>query len=363
MAYRLGEYVVFGELYNTRHYTTHGWILLRGESPGRNTTLYLNLTGDCDLDLKGKHFRFQSEETLMEGPVFRAEEHPKLQLRQIGPTGTFTAEGWVRAMPCSVEEYVRRAALGEPPPTTWQRHLYLEWSGQNGRVVIELAGVVVEECIHESMKDEPPLWVPVPNNAQHPDMTESCPTCGPEITVISLEGDTAQVDHWIPVAPDDEDEEDNDSLPDELRQALKADAASIDRAIRDGVEDENDEDPCDVELIDYCIEHSEEKPVTSFFGDLAQLPDPDQLDDGEVEAQLKSVLGRLAMLGVTVDLCDHFTPRGCLRLLKERILRDAGVFEELIGTNWVTHIMTSEYCAQCTAELDAEMGGEPDAAP
>lgn len=136
MAFRLGEFVVYGELRNTRHYETFGVIVLRGDAPGQETVLRIELTGNCGRDLQGKFFRFTPGENDKGDAVFRMKEHRGFQDRQIGPTGTMTAQGWVRTLPCSAAEFMRRAELGEPPPTEWKNRLYLEWYGQNGRVVV-----------------------------------------------------------------------------------------------------------------------------------------------------------------------------------------------------------------------------------
>lgn len=58
MAYRLGDYVVYGEIYNHNHYSTHGNIALLGNTEEDVHVIHLALTGDCNPDLQGKGFRF-----------------------------------------------------------------------------------------------------------------------------------------------------------------------------------------------------------------------------------------------------------------------------------------------------------------
>ena len=99
MAFRLGEYVVYGEVFNRHNYATHGTIALRGDTPDKPTLLRLDLTGNCDPDVQGKAFRFWPGEEDASDAVFRMDAQPGFQDRQIGPTGTMTAQGWVRAMP------------------------------------------------------------------------------------------------------------------------------------------------------------------------------------------------------------------------------------------------------------------------
>jgi hypothetical protein len=361
MAYRLGEYVVYGELFNTHHYSTHGAIVLRGEQPEENIQLHLELTGDCGRDLRGKHFRFESGEDDKGEAVFREEDKRGFQISQIGPTGTMTAQGWARVLPCSVEEFMRRSKLGEPPPTPWKRRLYLEWFSQNGRVVIEMADPVVEVCVREPKdEDDEGEWEPLPNLALPPRAMEPGAVTGPEITAFHLDTET-----WTPSehGAAEEDEAPSSAM---LQRQLDAEAAAIDRAMRGEPESSDDEESeseatREMELIDYCMDHCEEQPISSLLDGTDKLPPTDELDDNEVEAELKTLLARMAMLGIALDVCEHFTPRDCYRLLKDRVLPEPHAYAELIGTGWVTHIPTYEYCETCEAMAELEFKDEFDA--
>lgn len=357
MAYRLGEYVVYGEIYNTNPYDTHGFIALRGEAPGKETVLRINLTGDCDPDLKGKFFRFMPGEGDSPDAVFRETDFPGFQIRQIGPTGDMSAEGWVRTLPCPVEEFLSRSELGEPPPTFWKRRLYLEWYGQNGRVVIEMAGPTVEECVRFPVdRKDPGEWKPLLNLAIPPEFSDRKAPAGPEITVFRKEGDDFHIETWEAPEPAGDDEDDASTLSD-LQRQLDAEAAAIDRAL--WIDDAEPEDPDDsireFKLIDDCIEHGVERPLSELLCDPDTLRPPEEMNDEEVEAELKALLGRMAMIGVALDVCAHYTPRDCYRLMKDTLLRELDVFEELVGTGWVTHLMTHEYCPECEAEIEREI--------
>lgn len=354
MAFRLGDYVVYGELRNTHHYSTYGVIVLRGEEPGQETALRLDLTGDCDRDLQGKCFRFTPGEEGTGDAVFRAEDHPGLQVQQIGPTGAMTAQGWVRMLPCSAVEFMRRAELGEPPPTPWKRHLYLEWYSQNGRVVVEMAGALVEECVREpNDKDDEGEWEPLPNLAPPPEMKDAESAAGPEFTLIRQDGDDVHIETWMPCKPTWV-EGDDVSPTSMFQRKLDAEAAAIDRALRGECEssDDADSDPDDIrelELMDYCIDHSQRQPIFLLLDGTDQLQSAEELDDEEIEMELKTLLARLAILGIALDVCEHFTPRDCYRLLRDKILSEPHAYAELVGTGWVQHVMTCEYCADCEA--------------
>ncbi|MCX5772325.1 MAG: hypothetical protein NTZ09_18915 [Candidatus Hydrogenedentes bacterium] len=356
MAYRLGEYVIYGEINNKDHYSTCGGIILRGERPGEEVQLHLELTGDCCRDLRGKHIRFEPGKDDAGDAVFRKEDSRAFQISQIGPTGLMTAQGWARVLPCSVEEFMRRSKLGEPPPTPWKRRLYLEWYGQNGRVVVEMADPVVEVCVRERKgEDDEGEWEPLPNLALPPACLEPGAVTGPEITVIRLDGDEVHTETWTAAEPGLIEEDEGPSSA-ALQRHLDAEADAVDRAMRGETEpsDDGNEGVREAELIDYCMDHCEEQPISSLLDGAVNLRPPDELDDKEVEAELKSLLARMALLSIALDVCKHFSPRDCYRLLRDEILPEPHAYAELVGTGWVTHIPTYEYCKQCEAEFDDE---------
>ena len=143
MAFRLGDKVISGELFNTQNYSVHGWLALRGA----DQPLVLNLTGNCDPDLRGKHIRFEARSVPERDDSTSCQANPDLSgiaWQQVGPTGTMTAARMVKVSDYPPAEFYIRSKLGEPPPTEWKRCLYLEWYSQNGRVVMELADPVLE---------------------------------------------------------------------------------------------------------------------------------------------------------------------------------------------------------------------------
>lgn len=381
MAYRLNDYVTYGEVNCTHHYGVTGFLVLRteeGEAGGEHTFLRLDLTGRPNSDLVGKHICFEPEEGA-EVLYFRREEHQGLKLMQIGATGTMTAQGWVRTLPCSFEEYEIRSSLGEPPPTTWKNHLYLEWFGPNGNVVVELAGAFLERCIRErDFDDEADVgdWEPLPNPIPRPEPyvheENEYDASALEFREIRASGEVTSYTGA-------------DVLNDDggLQRTLDAEAAAIDRAIRGGADDDDDDDDEDgyfgygaedeqdrerfmaeTRLMDECLDHGEQTPFLELLGDRVALPRPESLSDTEVEAQFRIVLSQLALFGVAYAVCDHCTPREAYRILLDEVLPDCGAYEDLIGTEWVQHFMTHEYCAECDAEAElnyrkyAEESGE-----
>jgi hypothetical protein len=347
MAYRLGDYVVYGELRN-RHYMTWGIIVLRGEAAGEETVVRLELTGDCGPDLRGKAFRFSPDPAGPQPEVFPREHFSGLQPCQVGPTASMTADAWVRALPCTVEEFYQRAKLGEPPPTEWKRRLYLEWYSQNGRVLLEMAGPVIEQCVREADGEEDEGdWVPLPPPSRTPDQQ---PPTGPSFTIIRTDGDQSTIEH---LTPGDLDSLGGNELraPAALERQFEREAAQIDRAIRGDSEPPDDEALREAALMDYCFDYCEPQPVEALL-EPAELPPPESLDDEQVETQLKVLLARLAITGIALDVCPHFTPRDCYRLLLSKVLPEEKAYKEVIGTGWVQHWSTWEYCKQCDDQFE-----------
>jgi len=261
-----------------------------------------------------------------------------------------TAKGWVRTLVCSPEEHLHRAKLGEPPPTEWKRRLYLEWYSQNGRVVLEMAGMHIEELVRESENiDDEGDWAPLPHHAPPPQRDQPEAKNGPAATiVVSDDGsgpsiETFRADDETPFEP--------------LERAFVEEAAAIDRSIQGDSEEEED-DVRAARLMDACLEKGGGEFIAGILGNAARIPPPDRFDDDEVESLLKMILGQLAVKGIALSLCEHYTPRDAYELLRNEILPNQKAYKELAGTGWVQHFMTSEHCAACDAEFEAKFEEE-----
>ncbi len=357
MSIRLGEYVLCGELWTTKRYGVHGYVALRGEQNeyGEHMALRLELTGTTAPDLRGKHIRFEPAADDGSLKDYNWTDFKKLSLSQNGPTGTMTTQGWVRALPCSVEEFVSRCKLGEAPPTPWRDRLMLEWFSQNGRVTVELAGATVEFCTREpddDNEDDEGDWAPIENLALPPEMDPS-KQAGPSITRFEVDDDSCQIDTIRPVPLDVDDEEDGD----DFQATLDAETRRVDRAIR-GESDEAVDGLDALKRMDYCLEHGETVSLSAFIGNFNELPKPESLDDEAIEGELKALLARMVMHGVVLDVCEHFSPRDCYTLLLEKIVPEEGAYKELSGTGWAQHFSTWEYCKQCDEEFEKRFEAE-----
>lgn len=317
MALRLSDYVIRGELINLRKNSTHGWLAL----DGLDGPLTFELTGDCDENLRGKHIRFEAAPNPF---AERALDLRSVRLapRQIGPTGQITAGRWVKTFECSVKEFVHRSRLGEAPPTTWKRLLYLEWFSQNGRVVVELAGAAIEVALDDDGEEWAPLPEPHPSPDEIAAARESAdlpPQTGLEITIVSAEGGTR-------------------------RLTLSGDEANdkIDRALFESA------------LINGAPEEWDGIPDVDLFAEPQVLPDPDSLSDEQAEIVLPMLLTQMAMLGIALHVCEHYSALAAYRLLVERIFPETHVLDNVKGDGWTREFLTSEYCAACAAEAEAE---------
>ncbi len=345
MAYRLDDSVISGEIFNTTNYCVHGWLELRGwDHP-----LVLQLTGNCSPDLAGWHFRFESNNAHRgEDADCDSPELESLATQQIGPTGTISVQR-VRGTGEAAKDAGTRES-GQRQAYEGKRCLCLEWFGQNGRVVIELLDPILEFVEFQELNgsardadaapqlgDEAPPPVPPPDAAPAPseDDVEA------EIDAFFSELDAAE-----------EDEDPYQLFPKDLQLQFDLEASQTDASLND------DEDKPrvirELELMDDLIENSPGVPLSELFDNPVKCPLPDQLDDEQVEAAMKSLLAELALFGVSLEICEHFTAREAYRLLLEEVCPEERAYPELRNTQWVQHYSTSDYCEQCQAEFDRE---------
>jgi len=378
MAVRLGEHVVCGEIHNTSHYSVHGWIQLRG----RKHPILLQLTGDCEEDLKGRHIRFEArsaqDEEQQDEPFEEEDAFPFLATQQIGPTGSMTAARRVKVADCPPGELYLRCKMDEPPPMEWKQCLYLEWFSQNGRVVVELADPLIEFVEEDEEEEEkgPGRSSKEPSPPGKTSGTEAPPEAdppGPDIEAVPPafdadrnavedgEGEEAlpedEPEAWDEDDPLEEDEADDEDpyglFPEGLNDQFESEASELDRAL--GSSDEGSRVMYEMELMDELIESGDGVPLDEIFDGPLKLPRPEQLgDEEEAETALKTLLAQLALFGIALDVCEHFTPRDAYRLLLEEICPEQTAYPELRNTQWVQHFMTSEFCPECEAEFDRE---------
>jgi len=340
VACRLNDFIECGELINTKRFSTHGWLKLRGVE----TPLTLRLTGNCGPDLAGWHIRFESRGPRAEAggepdpdelARLLALDPPRLAAQQIGPTGDMTAARKVKIADCSAHELCHRCKGGEPPPFRWVRCLHLEWYSQNGRVVVELVDPILEYVDFATI---PGVSADSRPSEPHADLVEEggAPDAASQPGSYAGPCGEACAAEELDAEPDDPhglfSQGDGEAEDDFLRQMGPTDDA---------------------------IENSPGEPIGSLLDALGPLPEPDELSERQAEVQLKALLGQLARFGVALDVCEHFTARNAYRLLKEHILPEGRIHPELRGSDWVEHFTTQEHCAECAAQAQPPLPHEP----
>lgn len=330
MALQLGEYLAYGELFNARKHCVHGWLGLMGLTH----QVHIELTGDCEPDLAGKHVRFRARR--LPDTEFDEQSVPLFQTRQIGPVAKITAALQVR-VDASGALVPPGAAVGAAEGGVWKRCLHLEWFGQNGRVLVQLVDPVIEEVAPGQEDDTDAFF-----GALFPDGLEP-----PAEREPSPESCTLFTDPF-----DDSGEPPFADVPSGLQQELDRKTDEIDRAVF-GAEDVS-RDIREMELMDDLIEHGEGVPLASIIDGTGPLPDPDSLNENQAAAVLRVLLARLAVNGIAVDMCEHVTALETFRLIRDEIGPEGRCYRELRGTSWVQHFSTHEHCKACEAEFDRE---------
>ncbi len=361
MNLRLGDYVVAGELINRRPNCTHGWLALRGEE----TPVIFQLTGNCSPGLRGQHIRFSLPDD-RPPPAAPPLDTKQLAWQQVGPTG---------------EIALHAAANGQ---ATDSPRLYMEWFSQNGRVVLELIDPAIEWVAEDdddrraAERREDAAGVADDDEADifMPDRDESAEAQFDPFEVPPPDADEDADDPYglFPPGLDDElaDDELADDDSDELPGGADSSSASGDTApsgsapsgkrswdeVIPGIDPETKRM---YEQWDEVTEGSQDVPFTEVFDPPVKIYTADQLqalDEAAAEAALKELLTRLALLGVAVAMCEHFSTKLTYRMIAEEILPRYGVHPRLPQIGWVQHYDTSEFCRRCQEEFDRKFEEE-----
>jgi len=323
MTLQLSDYVAAGEIINRRPNCTHGWLALRGN----DHPLLVQLTGNPSSDLLGKRFRFEMAENGKSPPPLDAKT---IAWQQIGPTG-----------PMSVTS-AREAADGK-------QRIHLEWFSQNGHVLIELVEPTLEWIEDDAEDDRRQKELEAAEAAAKGEE----PDDEPKELDIGLDG-----------LPDDDEDDPYGLFPEGLDEELagesEPDAPAEPPQPRDwsevipGIDDETKKMYEEWDEVTY---GTKDVPLSEVFDPPIKIYSSDQLaqlDTATAELALKELLKRLALLGVALAVCEHYTPQMAYRYLAEEILPEYGVHPRLPQIGWVQHYDTSEECPECQARFDRE---------
>ncbi len=373
MAHHIGEYILRGELRNTRANGVYGWLQFAHDSG-----VHLELTGNFRGHLAGKHFKFSTARFQQAGQKSSdplPEEIQRLVDRQIGVVGEVRLRR-KRVPTVPPADFSQLDSAGQQRCSVEKDCLYLEWYSQNGRVVAEIVEPKIEYVDdQQASPDEPPPVFEPMGDGLDSSIAE---------TYLDLEG-RATVDSELEDGRDDDDQTDMDEdsdaddpyglfapdLDQNLADALKTPDALLgsdfdQRYDEDGGEPTTrswDEvipglDPAIkamYEQWDEIFEGNKDEPVSYLFDTPLRLPPPDRVStDQEAQPLVVAILAKLALLSVAVDVCEHYTALQTYRLLMTEILPTAKVHPNLAASRMIQHYSTSDHCETCDAEFEAE---------
>ncbi len=331
MAIRLNELIEGGVLYHQRKNSVSGQLFLRDV----REPITLELTGNPEPDLEGRSFEFYMPESTVEPSDEDYEIARAMEPRQIGPVGEITAARKVRVVKAPVEE----AGGDAPAPETWQYCLYLEWFGQNGRVVAELPGA------HIRLLD---VDMPAVDDA-------------PDNEPADGDGDwSADEEEWSGAEAGWESGDDDpyDLFDTDLEAQIAASAEGEDEFFPE--RDEGAEIIENLERMDAQMESGDTMPMRDLLDEGTVLPPPDDMSEEEAAALLKTLLARFALFGIAFDMCEHTTARDAYRVLLEDVIDGDNVLPGMFGSGWVQHFGTHDTCPECQREADEDAVDEED---
>ena len=104
------------------------------------------------------------------------------------------------------------------------------------------------------------------------------------------------------------------------------------------------------DVLEQALESEEEQPIGSLISPPIELPPADQMAPRELHQRLKEALGRLALLGICVDLCEHYTVRDAYQLVRDTIWWEETTHPQLARSGYLMHYLTFDHCRRCRQE-------------
>lgn len=376
MAHHIGDYILRGELRNTRANGVYGWLQFAPDAG-----VHMELTGNFRGQLARKHIKFstpRSQRTVAEQLEPLPDEIQRLVDRQIGVVGDVRIRR-VRVPSIPLPEFSQLDHDAQQRCSVEKDCLYLEWYSQNGRVVAEIVDPAIEYVdAQQTERDEPPEFEPMGDGLDSSIAETYLDLEGRAIDDADLEDELAG--HDGAEMEDDSDADDPYGLfaPDldqSLADALKSPDAPL-GGEADELYDEDGGPPTPrswdevipgldpaikamYEQWDEIFEGKKDEPVSYLFDTPLRLPPPDRVStDREAQPLVVAILAKLALLSVAVDVCEHFSPLQTYRLLMTEILPTAKVHPNLAASRMIQHYSTSDHCEVCDAEFEAEYNAQ-----
>ena len=106
-------------------------------------------------------------------------------------------------------------------------------------------------------------------------------------------------------------------------------------------------------LLDAMLDgNAKERPLHELLPNTLQLPRVTQLDGLALQLKVKEILAHLAVLGVTLDMCHHFTPAQAYNMLLD-LLDNEQIHAESAKSGFIVHYMSFDHCERCIEEEES----------
>ncbi|QDU27886.1 hypothetical protein ETAA8_29770 [Anatilimnocola aggregata] len=344
MAFQIGKFIVRGELRNLRRNCVHGWLDF-----GNDEGIRVEITGNMSGELAGKIVRFASglpDEGVQE-PADEREALDALQFQQIG-----------------VAERMDLSGEGA------ERLLHLEWFSQDGHLVIELVNPTIVYVDEEAEKqaeadkreaageEDTPRFddIPFGGEADRDDPDDPYQLFPADLE-SQLRESTGGEKLAEPAAAEFESDEFETDSSTELEALVDAELFPPEKPksrpwdeVIPGIDEKTKQM---YEQWDEVFDGEKDEPIATMFDPPLLLKSPAEIaDDAEADPYLKTLLARLALHCVAIDVCEHFGPLQTYRWLLEEILPEAQIHPNLKPTGFIRHYATYESCPQCDAEFE-----------
>ncbi len=390
MAHQIGDYILRGELRNTRANGVYGWLEFAPD-----VGVHVELTGNLRGQLSRKHIKFSTPRSKQTGKdPFEAlpEEVERLVDRQIGVIGDVNLSR-VRVPTIPLAEFTQLDRDQQNRFSEEKDCLYLEWYSQNGRVVAEIIDPDIEFLDERQAEEtEPPEFESTSNSLDSGIAETYLEMEGRSIADADLAAELAgdfdddldsELDADEAFDSDDDEGSDSDdpyglfdpSLDRSVAEALKPPGGTAENGLHyplgedgeplkprswdDVIPGLDPEIKAMYEQWDEIFEGKKDEPVSYLFETPLRLPPPDRVtSDEQAQSLVVAILAQLALLSVAVDVCEHYTPQQTYHLLMTEILPTAKVHPNLAASRMVQHYSTSDHCDACDAVFDAQYNAD-----
>ena len=106
------------------------------------------------------------------------------------------------------------------------------------------------------------------------------------------------------------------------------------------------------QFLDELGDGSHDVPIVSLLESPPSHELPAGMRPAQVQEALRDQIAQLARLGVSVNICPHFSAERALRWLLEEVIFEEQIHPRMVCHGYVSFYMTSDRCAECNLEFD-----------